>query len=378
MSAPFRMKRLVPLLALLACAHASPAPLELVETAPVETSLDHPDLAEAFQVWPAMIAAARERLELNEFYLSNEPGSRLEPVVRAVEDAARRGVRVRLLCDARFQKTYPETIERLSKAGVAVRPFDAKKLFGGGVLHAKYFVVDGREAFLGSQNFDWRSLEHIQELGLRTQAPSVVLGLRAVFEQDWALAGGVAAPPVPAPAPEGGLVFAASPKGHLPAGVPWDLPLLVERIAAARSSVRVQLLTYKSGDFRELEDALVAAAARGVKVQLLLSNWELRSWTLEPLRRLDPRIEVRILTFPQASAGHIPFARVAHAKYMIVDGAHAWVGTSNWERDYFFASRNVGVFFEGPRLEGFFEDAWSSPYARPFDRAGRYAAPKTD
>jgi hypothetical protein len=29
-----------------------------------------------------------------------------------------------------------------------------------GVLHAKYFVVDGREAYLGSQNFDWRALAH--------------------------------------------------------------------------------------------------------------------------------------------------------------------------------------------------------------------------
>ena len=378
-----RMRRSCAVLCLLlACAHvqpaAAPTALELVETAPVETSLDHPDLADAWQVWPAMIAQAKERLDLNEFYLANNPGSRLEPVVQAVLEAVRRGVQVRLLCEEKFYKTYPETIDRLGAGGVAVRRFDAKQLFGGGVLHAKYFVVDDREAFLGSQNFDWRSLEHIQELGVRTQAAHVVKGLHAIFEMDWALAGGaeLSAQSIEQPS---WLILAASPKGHLPDGVPWELQLLMERIGAAKSSVRVQLLTYKSApDFRELEEALVAAAGRGVRVQLLLSNWVLRPWTLEPLRKLDPRVEVRILTIPEAKAGHIPFARVAHAKYMVVDGAHAWIGTSNWERDYFFTSRNVSVFTDAPRLERFFDDAWGSEYAKPFDRAGQYTPPKTD
>ena len=370
------------LVLLFACAHAqparAPAAIELVETAPSETTLDHPDILDAWQVWPEMIASARERLELNEFYLSNSPGSRLEPVVQAVLDAVRRGVQVRLLCEEKFYKTYPETIDRLGAGGVLVRRFDAKKLFDGGVLHAKYFVVDGREAFLGSQNFDWRSLEHIQELGVRSTAPHVVEGLRAIFEMDWALAGGAELPTRRIDQPPS-LILAASPKGHLPDGVPWDLQLLMERIGAAKTSVRVQLLTYKSApDFRELEDALVAAAARGVRVQLLISNWVLRPWTLEPLRKLDPRVEVRILTIPEASSGHIPFARVAHAKYMVVDGVHAWIGTSNWERDYFYFSRNVGVFTDEPRLERFFEDVWSSRYAQTFDRAVAYPAPRTD
>lgn len=45
----------------------------------------------------------------------------------------------------------------------------------GGVQHAKYF---------GSQNFDWRAIEHIQELGLRVRVPEVVQALGALFEYD--------------------------------------------------------------------------------------------------------------------------------------------------------------------------------------------------
>ena len=54
----------------IACACACAAPrrpgepaaepmLELVESSPIETALDHPDLRDAFEVWPAMIGGAR-------------------------------------------------------------------------------------------------------------------------------------------------------------------------------------------------------------------------------------------------------------------------------------------------------------------------------
>ena len=55
----------------------------------------------------------------------------------------------------------------------------------GGIIHAKYMVVDGKQAFIGSQNFDWRSLEHIHETGLRISDATVVSQVQAIFNQDW-------------------------------------------------------------------------------------------------------------------------------------------------------------------------------------------------
>jgi phosphatidylserine/phosphatidylglycerophosphate/cardiolipin synthase-like enzyme len=75
-------------------------------------------------------------------YAVDEAGSRLTPVVDAVLDAARRGVRVRFSTSAPFAKTYPDLLASLAQHGVAVKQLD--KPF----LHAKYFVVDGAEAFL--------------------------------------------------------------------------------------------------------------------------------------------------------------------------------------------------------------------------------------
>src|SRR5262245_10955705 len=70
--------------------------IELVESAPIETSLDHPDIPDAADVWPAMIAGAKRSLDVAQFYVSDAPGSRLGPVIAAIEAAADRGVAVRL------------------------------------------------------------------------------------------------------------------------------------------------------------------------------------------------------------------------------------------------------------------------------------------
>ena len=375
--------------------------LELVETFPIETTLDHADIPDAHEVWLQMIESARTSLEFGEFYVSNQAGSRLEPILLAVEGAASRGVHVRFLADEKFYKTYPETLERLAAHNnIEMRRYDMSEL-GGGVLHAKYFVVDGQEAFIGSQNFDWRALEHIQELGVRIRHPLLVAPLRDIFETDWQLAGGAprsfrVQPPesgygLPVTfTHNGGEVSASmvfSPRGLLPDAALWDLPKIVELIDLAQKSVCVQLLSYKSVDwdmeyFDDLETALRKAAARRVQVQLLLADWSKGRGSIEGLQSLQclPNIEVKLVTIPEWSGGLIPFARVIHAKYLVVDGEHCWVGTSNWSKDYFFKSRNVGIVVSGKsfgtQLQQFFESGWNSDYASTVDPGAQYEAPK--
>jgi phosphatidylserine/phosphatidylglycerophosphate/cardiolipin synthase-like enzyme len=370
--------------------------IQLVESPPAETTLDHPDVPNAADVWVAMIDGAHRTLDFAELYASeadqkDHVASKLAPVLAAVERAVARGVRVRFLADSVFAPKYPETLERLRHVGAAVRILDFSTR-GGGILHAKYFVVDGVESFVGSQNFDWRALDHIQEMGVHVSSPLVAGPLLDIFETDWALAsggGGDGAARVHLrPAPPAGaealaltgerLTLVASPKGYLPEEASWDLPRLVAMLDGAARAVDVQVLTYKTtsrdgSPFPTLDDALRRAAARGVRVRLLVSDWSSKPGS-DARKALDalasvPNVEVRVITIPAWSGGEIPFARVAHAKYMVVDGASAWVGTSNWEGDYFTRSRNVGVIASGgalpARLDRIFEDGWGGAYARP-------------
>jgi phosphatidylserine/phosphatidylglycerophosphate/cardiolipin synthase-like enzyme len=179
------------------------------------------------------------------------------------------------------------------------------------------------------------------------------------------------------------VTFVASPQGLLPDESLWDLPRLVALLDSARKSIRVQVLTYKPAGrdgepFDTLDAALRRAAARGVEVRLLVSDWNTRKGGLVGLLSLAsvPHVQVNIETIPPWSGGDIPFARVVHAKYLAVDRARAWVGTSNWERDYFFQSRNVGLFVDSvpfaERLERFFDDGWNGPYVKP---VAAFAAP---
>jgi phosphatidylserine/phosphatidylglycerophosphate/cardiolipin synthase-like enzyme len=372
------MRRSLLLIILAACAHAPPpvfgppGALVLVESEPVDTSLDDGGLREAWQVWPEMIGAAESSIDLAQFYVSDEGQSRLTPVIQALEAAVKRGVRVRFLADSGFAKTYPQVLDELAKSGAQIVKY---KPGTGGVLHAKYFVVDEKIGFLGSQNFDWRSLQHIQELGVRFEAPHAVRALEDVFELDWALAQGAKPPKPLAPPPpdEAPVTLLEDPRGLLVTNARFELPRLIALIDSARSSFRMQTLTY--GEAPELTEALTRAAGRGVKVQVLTSDWELRPKTAAFLKALDPRIEVKILAIPPVTP-FVPYARVAHAKYCVADGQRGVVSTSNWERDYFEKSRNVALLIEAgevpKQLEKFFERNWSSRYAEPFDKdAGR-------
>jgi phosphatidylserine/phosphatidylglycerophosphate/cardiolipin synthase-like enzyme len=383
-----------------------PATIELVETAPIETTLDHADIREAAVVWPEMIGRARTTIDVAEFYASDAEGaaektSRLGPVLAAIERATRRGVRVRFLVDKSFAPKYPATIGRLEAARVVVRPIDAAAHYGG-IQHAKYMIVDGEESFVGSQNFDWRALEHIQEMGARVHSRAFARALTDVFDTDWALTGAGAPrtrgdensrarprsgsmPSITAQSGER-LELLASPRGWLPDESHWDLTRLVALLDAARTSIAVQVLTYGTTNrdkspFTTLDDALRRAAARGVRVRLLVSHWGARGHARLALEAIAARgIDVRILEIPRWSGGEIPFARVAHAKFMVVDGATAWIGTSNWEGDYFLKTRNVAVVASGGsvpgRLARVFEDDWSSAYTKPLKSDGD--APPSD
>ncbi|MEO6711609.1 MAG: phospholipase D-like domain-containing protein, partial [Planctomycetota bacterium] len=250
-----------------------PPVFELVESAPIETTLDHPEVRNADVVWVEMIQSAARTLDFAEFYASSSPGSKLEGVIKALETAGARGVKVRFLLDLKFTSTYPDMSLRLKAIqGLELRVLDLSGATRG-ILHAKYFVVDGEEVFIGSQNFDWRSLEHIQELGVRVAAPDVAKAVNDVFTLDWALAGGEKLDPLSL-APQG-YVFPSrigegvaeinvtpvfSPKILMPDPKLWELLKIVDLIDSARERVRVQVMTYKPIGYDKVYfDALEAA-----------------------------------------------------------------------------------------------------------------------
>jgi phosphatidylserine/phosphatidylglycerophosphate/cardiolipin synthase-like enzyme len=393
--------------------------IEVVESVPIGTGLDLPELPNAPEVWRQLVAGAERALDIETFYFSGCPDSAasLETVLELIAAAAARGVKIRALSDAGFYRTYPEIPDRLNALdGAAYRSLPARRLWGG-VLHAKFFLVDGQSFFVGSQNWDWRALEHIHELGVAVSHPALARGLLDIFELDWALAAGDAPPAdtssqiSTAPAagaisqaeaspakplevrlatPKGDTVtavLAASPPQGLPAGIVWDEPLLVELMDSARVRIRLQLLSYQTVDrdseyYPALDNAIRRAAARGVTVRIILSNWAKRASMLPYIQSLAavPNIEIRFTNIPDWSAGFISYARVDHAKFLVADDDACWIGTSNWAADYFHESRNVSLFVKGRGVAAdllrFFAAGWEGPYAETVDPCGDYQPPR--
>jgi len=373
---------------------------ELVQTAPVETSLHSSDLRDPATVWSELFDGAKNEIVLGQFYVVGHEGSVFNKVVERLAAAGKRGVKIRFLLDQKgVGLSDKATIEQLKAIpNLELRIIDFNKLTGNGILHAKYMVVDGAIAYIGSQNFDWRSFEHIHETGLRITDAKIVGQVQAVFNQDWRAqaiaAQGLVAPAlnVKATTPDihQSAFLLSSPNQFNPAGVGDSEAGLPALLAEAKSEVRVQLLDYAPLSYGPkgtrpyyavIDNAVRAAANRGVKIKLMVSNWNLEELPQAYLKSLAvlPNIEIRVVTLPTASSGFIPFARVIHSKTMVIDNQVAWVGTSNWSGGYFDLSRNLEVVMRNEkmaqRVAALHEQTWSSAYAQPLDINKKYAKP---
>jgi len=381
--------------------------LQLVESVPVETNLGIQQTERTLPVWLSMINHAKKSIDLETFYVSNKAGKPFEKIINAVLKAAARGVKVRIISDSKFYKLYSKTLNRLNKTdNITVRIlsyFD--KIYG--VLHAKYFIVDEKETFIGSQDWDWRSMNQIQELGVTIYNARFARYILRIFNLDWKLSKSESADKslVLKPIPEKDVINAThpiklfynkkpvflyptfSPVGYIFPGMVSDEAAILKLINQAHERVLVQLLTFNPDGYHgvyysALYDALIRAALRGVKVKLLVSNWNLRKPGVDFLKSLQPipNIQVKYSVIPQYSGGFISFARVEHCKYLVTDNNLLWLGSANWAKSYFYKSRNVGVVMRGESVNSIvakvFFKSWESSYAKFINPCKNYKSPR--
>lgn len=144
---------------------------------------------------------AAERYVHVEFYILQSDAS-TDNFFRAMEEAAARGVTVRVLLDHwanRGKPFYKRTLKRLDAMGaqwhlmLPVQPFKGKYQRPDLRNHRKLVVVDGRVAFMGSQNItdstynlkrNIRRGLHWVDLMARLEG-RVVASVNAVFLSDW-------------------------------------------------------------------------------------------------------------------------------------------------------------------------------------------------
>ena len=385
---------------------------QIVESVPEGTSYGEPGVPRTESVWLDMIRGAKQSIDIAAFYISDKPGSALSRVLDALTQRAAAGVKVHILVDQTYLKTNPDDVARLRKApGIEVRVLPVATLTGG-VLHAKYMVVDDESVFVGSQNWDWRALEQIHEVGAYIRNPRFARTFAAAFDFDWqiaehpdlpkaAVAAAVAPWFTPATAEDTVLLDlksgeplvafpAFSPPSLMPGWVTSEEPALVRLIEDSQHELRIQVMDFSAireygpkGWWTELDGALRDAAARGVKVHIIVADWALREPMQAYLKSLAvlPNITVKFSHLPEAPEGFIPYARVEHAKYAVADDHSVYIGTGNWEWSYFHTTVDASVFVQGAgpakTLTDIFERDWNGPYVTMLDPGKEYTEPRT-
>ena len=94
-------------------------------------------------------------------------------VIRAIAQRQAAGVTVRVEVEEN------RDLDRLQEAGIPAQKFE------GRYLHAKAIVVDGSEAYVGSENLTANSLDHNRELGVVLKDPVLVDMLGSIIRSSW-------------------------------------------------------------------------------------------------------------------------------------------------------------------------------------------------
>jgi len=103
-------------------------------------------------------------------------------IEQALVNAAKRGIHIQvILPSARSgsSDSNSEGINLIKQGGVQVK--EDPRLY----MHAKIIVVDGRRAFVGSENISAQSLDQNRELGIVIADGGVLSVLQQTFQQDW-------------------------------------------------------------------------------------------------------------------------------------------------------------------------------------------------
>jgi cardiolipin synthase A/B len=292
----------------------------------------------------ADIDKARHHAHVMVYILQNDQAG--NKILSALERAARRGVKCRLLIDAVGSSRDRRAIaKRLTGTGVELRLILPLRFWNQATRldlrnHRKIVVVDGLIGWVGSQNMhriEYEPKTFYRELMARVEGP-VVLELQAVFIGDWYLetAEDIGSPEL-MPAPERQPVERNATAQVLPSGP--DYPeagvdiLFTDLIYSARQ--RVVLATPYFIPNEPLLLAMRTAVSKGVRVTLFVTSTT-NSFLIDRAQQsyYDELLEagVEVMLYRE---------RFLHAKHLSIDDDIAIIGSANMDRRSFELNSEV-------------------------------------
>jgi cardiolipin synthase len=259
------------------------------------------------------------------------------PVINALEDAANRGLDVRVMLEPHPFGFSPvsvqETMDKLKAAGIKVN--QTNPAFQ--LTHAKFILLDGNTLFLMTANLSQAGLGGSKnganrEYLLDDTETQDVQEAETIFNDDWSRT-------TPALSDANLVISPINARVKL-----------LSLINSAQSSL---LIEDEEMQDQQTEDALIHAARRGVDVEVVLpapgGGSDSNASGVAYLR--SNRVSVREDT-----------QLYMHAKLMIVDGARAFVGSENFSSASLDLNRELGLIVAAPEIIQALETTFMTDY----------------
>lgn len=264
-----------------------------------------------------------------ETYLLTDTG-----VIQALENAAHRKLDVRVMLEpAPTGGGSPQDVlDGLKLAGAKITT--ASPDFS--LTHEKGMVIDGNTAYIMTCNFTYSALNGTnREYGIIDSVAPDVREVVDIFNADWHRK--------PVHLTDSNLVVS-------PTNSRDDLTTLIR--SAKHSLVMEEEEMYDS----QIEQAIISAAKRGVRVQVILPT---------PYDASDTSLDAPIALL---TSGGVQVRRDSqlymHAKMIVVDGVHAFVGSENISSSSLDGNRELGILLTNAgiiaSLQQYFETDWKA------------------
>lgn len=315
------------------------------------------------QYFPALEAAIdrAERELFLQSYIFEDDGAGAR-IAAALSRAAARGVAVRVMVDGFGGRSFvARLMPRLRAAGVQVliyrrelRPLSLRR-HRLRRLHRKMAVIDGREAFVGGINviddFGAGALSHPRyDYAVRVEGP-LLAPIVASAQRLWRLVAWASfrrreSQPLLAPPradPAGSIRAAFVVRDNLRNRHAIEDAYL-EALAGARDEIVIANAYFFPG--RRFRQALLDAAARGVRVTLLLqgvSDHPLQTYATRALYPIFLAAGIRLFEYHRS---------YLHAKVAVIDHHWATVGSSNIDAFSLLLAREANVFVDDEGFAG--------------------------
>jgi cardiolipin synthase len=303
------------------------------------------DYDDSIQAMAAAVGAAEESVHVEIYIMAWD--STTDVFFRAMADAVKRGVTVRVLYDHLGSIGYPgyhTMLRRMTAAGIQWRPMMPINPLRGRWRrpdlrnHRKLMIVDGRRGFMGSQNMidssyltskNRRAGRHWHDLDIALSGP-IVDALAAVFAIDWYTETGELLPfssngildSTPAPK-NGESTMQLVPSGP---GFPTEPNLRLFVSLIHRAQERLVITSPYFVPDEALLYAITTAAHRGVHVELFVSEQADQSmvqFAQQSYYKALLEAGVQVYLYPRPI--------VLHAKHLTIDDEIAVLGSSNMD-----------------------------------------------